>query len=540
MSIVDKPLFFLAAAVSVSLAGCARRAPTLPPAPPQPAPPKAQREGPEAVASAAEEDEELREDETPVEITDDAITRAIIRELSHDPIVPLSRLEVSTRDGVVELTGSVFTVVAKERATRYAENIRGVASVSDQIQVDPPRKPDRALRRDVRQALRQDPVTDEMEIDVAVDDQIVRLSGAVESFPEKEFAAQVAKTVAGVKNVHNAIEVDARNDRPDHEVAADVRARLRWDTLVDERGLQVEVDDGKVILSGVVGSAAERRQACWDAWVAGGQQVDDEALTVDWRDEGLLGEYADVVEGDEAIEQALGDAMALDPRLDEQKVEVSVRNAAVVLDGTVDNLRAKMAAEQLARYTTAVTNVDNQLEVVTERPVPDRELELELEQALQRNAIVEARQVDVRTEAGTVILEGRVDSVAERAEAESLAMAIPGVQGVDNRLQVDEHRFAFAYDPFTYPYYPYVADWSVYAAPHAYQTDAIIEQIIVNEMFWSPFIDADDIEIRVEDGKATLTGVVENEVARAAAIENAYEGGAIAVHSLLRLDGPPT
>jgi osmotically-inducible protein OsmY len=55
-------------------------------------------------------------------------------------------------------------------------------------------------------------------------------------------------------------------------------------------------------------------------------------------------------------------------------------------------------------------------------------------------------------------------------------------------------------------------------------------------MWWSPFVDADDVTIRVSDGVATLTGEVDSWSELRAATENAFEGGARWVRNDLEVD----
>jgi osmotically-inducible protein OsmY len=52
-------------------------------------------------------------------------------------------------------------------------------------------------------------------------------------------------------------------------------------------------------------------------------------------------------------------------------------------------------------------------------------------------------------------------------------------------------------------------------------------------LFWSPFVDSDDITVVVNSGVATLTGTVEDWSELQAAKENAREGGATSVISNL-------
>ena len=59
-----------------------------------------------------------------------------------------------------------------------------------------------------------------------------------------------------------------------------------------------------------------------------------------------------------------------------------------------------------------------------------------IEEALQRNAEVDARQIRVDTNDGTATLTGTVSSWAEKHEAEHAAWSAGGVDHVENHLVV--------------------------------------------------------------------------------------------------------
>lgn len=67
------------------------------------------------------------------------------------------------------------------------------------------------------------------------------------------------------------------------------------------------------------------------------------------------------------------------------------------------------------------------------------------------------------------------------------------------------------------------------------EADLEIEEDIRDELFWSPFVDDDQVRVTVENGIAQLAGVVDTPRERLAAVENAVEGGAIGVENKLRL-----
>jgi osmotically-inducible protein OsmY len=63
------------------------------------------------------------------------------------------------------------------------------------------------------------------------------------------------------------------------------------------------------------------------------------------------------------------------------------------------------------------------------------------------------------------------------------------------------------------------------------KSDDRIEEDIESELFWSFFVDSDNVEVSVDDGIATLTGVVGSWQELKAAVENAFDGGAVGVRS---------
>ena len=125
-------------------------------------------------------------------------------------------------------------------------------------------------------------------------------------------------------------------------------------------------------------------------------------------------------------------------------------------------------------------------------------------------------------------LDGTVDSYFERSQAEDVVSRVNGVLDVKNHLDVSD-----SYAP--YPYSPYLGDfWSPYGfETYGYDpgrtqmSDSVIKEEIQDELWWSPFVDRDDVHVTVEDGVATLTGFVDSRSEYHAATENAYEGGAI-------------
>jgi osmotically-inducible protein OsmY len=72
-----------------------------------------------------------------------------------------------------------------------------------------------------------------------------------------------------------------------------------------------------------------------------------------------------------------------------------------------------------------------------------------------------------------------------------------------------------------------------------WKTDWEIKEDIEDELFWSPFVDSNEVRVSVKDGVATLTGVVDTWRERGAAADNAYDDGAKEVRNYLRVTYGP-
>ena len=473
------------------------------------------------------------------EINDPDITDAVEDELLFDPAVLLNNIDVVTADGVVTLKGTTDNILARRRAARLAETVKGVRSVINRIEVRAKKtRTDSEIRRDVSEALLTDPAAESYEVDVAVNDGKVTLTGQVESWQERSLSEKIAAGVKGVRAIENKIDVDYRTDRPAIEIAPEIEARLRWDALVDHGLIDVRVEDnGVVTLTGTVGSAAEKSRAVADAWVAGVTDVRASQLTVaKWaRDEDIVANKYRALEAD-SIREAITDALLYDPRVKSFNVNVEVDGSLVTLRGTVDNLEAKRAAARVARNTVGVTGVTNRLKVRMEEPPSDRAIEDRIADVLIWDPYIDRTDVTIDVDDGVVTLTGVADTLYEKGHADEAVSGVQGVIEVNNNLAVAEAPKPLVYDPYVTGWNPYESEWYDYEPGVTYETDEEIREEINDELWWSPFVDSDEVTVTVEDGVATLTGMVDSWSEKRAATENAYEGGATWVHNNLGIE----
>lgn len=420
-------------------------------------------------------------------ITDKDINFAIEAKFLIDPEVPENAIEVKTQKGIVTLSGTVNTLLAKDRAMEIVRTVRGVEAVINTIEVIPDEEvEDALLRARVENALARDPATDSYDITVRSGQGVIILEGTVDSWQEKEFSGQIAKSVNGVVKVDNRLNVRPAAVRPDIEIKAEVIKRLQSDVWVDNQLIGVMVNGGKVTLTGKVGSLAEKYSAFTDAWVPGVIAVNVDPLEIDWKARNEMRRNPDdLFRSWEQIQESLQRAWQYDPRVDPSQIQIQVEEGLVTLTGVVDDLRAKRAAEEDARNTIGVFRVHNFLKVRPAQTIPDQKLKGWVQEALQEHDVINRYEIKISVEGGTVFLDGYVKTPFEAAQAVQTVESVRGVRKVVNRLQHE-----------------------TVSNGKDGKSDEEIWYDIMQSIWWDPRLYQEDIHAKVIDGEVTLTGTV--------------------------------
>ena len=462
------------------------------------------------------------------------ITDHIDDELMLDRGVSSWKIDVSTSNGIVTLTGTIDNILAKERAARIAETVRGVRAVVNRVNVAPSlSRTDDEIKDDVDAAFVIDPATESWQIGESVQAGVVTLTGTVNSFAEKQLAAQIAKGVRGVVGLKNEIKIDYDTIRPDDELRDDVEAELKWDVLIDAALIDVKVEDATVTLTGTVGSAAEKRLAHLAAWVSGVKSVDDSGLEVaSWARDEHRRKTRYVEKDTTEIVTAIEDALRRDPRVMSFNVGVTAEGSLVTLRGEVSNYSARKAAGQVASNTLGVMSVTNRLKVRPNVDLVDARLEEHIADALTRDPYVERFEVTVQVSDSVARLYGTVDSWFDKTQAETVAGNIEGIVDVRNYLTVG-HVAPYTYNPYLddYDYSELYRQEPIDQVPHS--SDEQLAEDVRDELWWSPFVDIDQVDVAVNNMSVTLTGTVDSKAEKAAAAKNAYDAGAANVDNQL-------
>jgi hyperosmotically inducible periplasmic protein len=134
-------------------------------------------------------------------------------------------------------------------------------------------------------------------------------------------------------------------------------------------------------------------------------------------------------------------ALFADGRVKGRDVTVETMNGEVFLRGKVESEEAKSAAAEVTRGIDGVKNVKNDLQVVSASTRPavttdDKVITRSVESRFSRDP--ELKKIDVRTDAGVVVLSGQVASITAAARASEAAHKVAGVKAVKNELRVNQ------------------------------------------------------------------------------------------------------
>jgi hyperosmotically inducible protein len=132
-------------------------------------------------------------------------------------------------------------------------------------------------------------------------------------------------------------------------------------------------------------------------------------------------------------------ALLADERVKSTQISVETQNGVVALRGKVDSAEAKAAAGDIAKGIEGAKDVKNELRVVApeERKAvtaTDKDITRHVQDRLASDARLKNAKIDVRADAGVVVLTGHVPNIATSARASELARAVPGVRAVKNDL----------------------------------------------------------------------------------------------------------
>ena len=210
------------------------------------------------------------------------------------------------------------------------------------------------IRDAVEAELKFDPLVDDADVHVVNISGDVALNGTVPSYPQYLEAAAAAQRVAGVKDVHNHLQVvlSVADYRDDAMLTTAANNALALNVIVPD-GVEATAQDGNVTLTGTVGYGTERAAA--ERAVSGLIGLRNVRNDIE-----ISYDVEDAVGVDLHVQEAL-DRSALVP--DDSDVEVATKGGIITLTGHVRTWAEHDAVIDAAWMAGGVLDVRDDLQI---------------------------------------------------------------------------------------------------------------------------------------------------------------------------------
>ena len=188
--------------------------------------------------------------------------------------------------------------------------------------------------------------------------------------------------------------------KTDQDLKSDVLTELSWDPLVPHTRVGVTVDDGVVTLTGHLDTYAEKVAAKRAVERVGG--VKALAIELDVIPIGIH------QRSDTEIAAAVQHALSWNTSVPADLITVAVEKGWVTLDGELDWNFQRRAVERVIRPLKGVVGITDNIRLKA-LPIPVN-LSNRIQDALTRQAVREAKRIEISVDGSVVTLRGHVHS----------------------------------------------------------------------------------------------------------------------------------
>ena len=194
-------------------------------------------------------------------------------------------------------------------------------------------------------------------------------------------------------------------------------------------------------------------------------------------------------------EKEIIDRLTWNKEIDESQIDVSVINGIATLKGCVTTYPEKVLTEIESSMVTGIISINNEIKVKfseKSKVQSDKDVEEAMFCLLDANSEINPNDVKVSVKDGIISLEGKVDSLWKREKIQKMASQIKGVNSIKNYILVK---------------------------PSKEISDEKIEELISKSLENSVRIDSKNVNVKAENGKVIVSGVVSSLVEYEAIIE---------------------
>ena len=210
----------------------------------------------------------------------------------------------------------------------------------------------------------------------------------------------------------------------------DVQDAIKWEPLLSAAEIGVTAKDGIITLTGVVDSFAKKLQAEDAAKNVAGVKAVVEKIDIQFGNNGK--------KNDNEIAVDVLNAFRCNLDVPNDIVKVKVEDGWVTLEG---ELKWNYQREAVKKSVNNLDGVKGTKIHITIKPESTDEIEKkDIERALSRNWSIDDKFIRVNVLGSRVTLNGTVESLYQKDEAERIAWNAPGVWVVENELEIESKK----------------------------------------------------------------------------------------------------
>ncbi|MGA1841017.1 MAG: BON domain-containing protein [bacterium] len=378
--------------------------------------------------------------ESEIEILDNNIMQSINEMISEYNPEIFDKINIKLYCGIVNISGSVNSLRDREKIIAIIKTVKGVRGVIDNTILTPILRGDKDIRDDIVVSFLDNPSVYAPRITIKVLDAVVTLSGSVANSWEKEEAENVTKGIAGVVTVKSDLLINSHIILSNLELMDAIKAMVRGDEYLFNNTIIVEIQQGRVLLQGVVDTASEKVLASAKVSTLGVKEIENQ-LTI-----GELStrhaQRSDFDFQDLEIEKAINDTIRLDDRIDPPHFDIFVKDGIVTLNGNVQDVYQKSFLDQDILNVPGVQFIDNAL-IAQETIRSDGHIIKDIERFLQSKPNLAVLDILVTCNAGDVTLEGKIATIAEKVMLKGIIRNISGIKEVFSHLQIEGSKASY-------------------------------------------------------------------------------------------------
>lgn len=215
--------------------------------------------------------------------SNEELQRDVQNAIKWEPLLNAAEIGVTTKDGVVTLTGVVSSYAKKVEAENAAKSVLGVRAIAEKIIIEDDeakKKDDSELANEIIKIwkMRWDGLYDDIQL--KVENGWAKIYGQVEWNYQREDITAIVANVAGIKGITNNITIQSKSiDRLEKEAISYALDRS-W--AINPQNIKINVDGDVVKLTGSVGSMYQKDEASRLAWNTPGVKMVDNQLIVNY------------------------------------------------------------------------------------------------------------------------------------------------------------------------------------------------------------------------------------------------------------------